>query len=83
VASDRARLAANLFAVAEPDRETVALAASGRAEASPLGGGLGQSARTSQSVPLLGQFATGSHELLQYVGLLGQGKLAQALQVPP
>jgi transposase len=31
----------------------------------------------------LGQFATGSHDLLRYVGLLGQGKLAQALQIPP
>jgi len=31
----------------------------------------------------LGQFATGSQDLLRYVGLLGQGKLAQALQVPP
>jgi DDE superfamily endonuclease len=31
----------------------------------------------------LGQFATGSHALLHYVGLSGQGKLAQALQVPP
>lgn len=31
----------------------------------------------------LGQFATGSHELLHYVGLSGQGKLAQALRVPP
>jgi transposase len=31
----------------------------------------------------LGQFATGSHALLRYVGLSGQGKLAQALQVPP
>jgi transposase len=31
----------------------------------------------------LGQFAAGSHELLRYVGLSGQGKLAQALQVPP
>jgi len=31
----------------------------------------------------LGQFAGGSHDLLRYVGLLGKGKLAQALQVPP
>jgi hypothetical protein len=31
----------------------------------------------------LGQFAAGSHELLRYVGLSGQGKLAQALRVPP
>jgi transposase len=31
----------------------------------------------------LGQFATGPQDLLRYVGLLGQGKLAQALQVPP
>jgi hypothetical protein len=31
----------------------------------------------------LGQFADGSHDLLRYVGLLGQGKLAQALRVPP
>lgn len=31
----------------------------------------------------LGQFATGSHALLQYVGLLGKGKLAQALRSPP
>jgi transposase len=31
----------------------------------------------------LGQFATGSQELLRYVGLLGKGKLAQALRVPP
>jgi hypothetical protein len=31
----------------------------------------------------LGQFATGSHTLLHYVGLTGQGKLAQALRVPP
>jgi len=31
----------------------------------------------------LGQFATGSHDLLHYVGLLGQGKLAQALRIPP
>jgi transposase len=31
----------------------------------------------------LGQFATGSQDLLRYVGLKGQGKLAQALQVPP
>jgi hypothetical protein len=31
----------------------------------------------------LGQFAMGSHALLHYVGLSGQGKLAQALQVPP
>ena len=31
----------------------------------------------------LGQFATGSHALLRYVGLLGQGKLAQALRSPP
>jgi hypothetical protein len=30
----------------------------------------------------LGQFAAGSHDLLRYVGLLGQGKLAQALRVP-
>ena len=30
----------------------------------------------------LGQFATGSQDLLRYVGLLGEGKLAQALQVP-
>ena len=31
----------------------------------------------------LGQFAAGSHALLRYVGLLGQGKLAQALRIPP
>jgi transposase len=31
----------------------------------------------------LGQFAMGSHALLHYVGLLGQGRLAQALRVPP
>jgi transposase len=31
----------------------------------------------------LGQFATGSQDLLRDVGLLGKGKLAQALQVPP
>jgi transposase len=31
----------------------------------------------------LGQFASGSQELLRYVGLLGKGKLAQALRVPP
>jgi transposase len=31
----------------------------------------------------LGQFATGSQDLLRYVGLLGKGKLAQALQIPP
>jgi transposase len=31
----------------------------------------------------LGQFATGSDALLRYVGLLGQGKLAQALRIPP
>jgi len=31
----------------------------------------------------LGQFAEGSHDLLRYVGLLGKGKLAQALRVPP
>jgi hypothetical protein len=31
----------------------------------------------------LGQFATGSQALLHYVGLAGQGKLAQALRVPP
>jgi DDE superfamily endonuclease len=36
--------------------------------------------RVNQS---LGQFATGSQELLRYVGLLGEGKLAQALRVPP
>jgi transposase len=31
----------------------------------------------------LGQFATGSQALLHYVGLSGQGKLAQALRIPP
>ncbi len=31
----------------------------------------------------LGQFAAGSQALLRYVGLLGKGKLAQALRVPP
>ena len=31
----------------------------------------------------LGQFATGSHALLRYVGLLGEGKLARALRAPP
>jgi hypothetical protein len=31
----------------------------------------------------LGQFAGGSHDSLRYVGLLGKGKLAQALRVPP
>jgi hypothetical protein len=31
----------------------------------------------------LGQFATGSQDLLRYVGLLGKGKLAQALRIPP
>jgi transposase len=31
----------------------------------------------------LGQFAAGSQDLLRYVGLLGEGKLAQALRVPP
>jgi transposase len=31
----------------------------------------------------LSQFATGSHDLLRYVGLLGKGKLAQALRSPP
>jgi transposase len=30
----------------------------------------------------LSQFAAGSHDLLRYVGLLGKGKLAQALQTP-
>jgi hypothetical protein len=30
----------------------------------------------------LDQFATGSHDLLRYVGLLGDGRLAQALRVP-
>jgi hypothetical protein len=30
----------------------------------------------------LDQFAVGSHALLRYVGLLGQGKLAQALRIP-
>lgn len=31
----------------------------------------------------LSQFARGSQDLLRYVGLLGKGKLAQALRVPP
>jgi transposase len=31
----------------------------------------------------LAQFAAGSHALLRYVGLSGDGKLARALQVPP
>lgn len=31
----------------------------------------------------LGQFASGSHALLRYVGLLGEGKLAKALRSPP
>ena len=31
----------------------------------------------------LGQFAAGSHALLRYVGLLGEGKLAQVLRIPP
>jgi transposase len=31
----------------------------------------------------LGQFAAGSGALLRYVGLAGQGKLAQALRIPP
>jgi transposase len=31
----------------------------------------------------LGQFAAGSQDLLRYVGLLGKGRLAQALRVPP
>jgi transposase len=31
----------------------------------------------------LDQFATGSHELLRYVGLSGEGKLARALRSPP
>ena len=29
----------------------------------------------------LDQFATGSHDLLRYVGLLGDGRFAQALRV--
>jgi hypothetical protein len=36
--------------------------------------------RVNQS---LGQFAGGSQALLRYVGLLGKGRLAQALRVPP
>jgi transposase len=31
----------------------------------------------------LDQFATGSHALLHYVGLVGQGKMAQAMRSPP
>ena len=31
----------------------------------------------------LGQFAAGSHALLRYVGLSGEGKLAHALRIPP
>ena len=31
----------------------------------------------------LGQFGAGSEDLLRYVGLLGEGKLAQALRRPP
>ena len=31
----------------------------------------------------LDQFATGSHALLHYVGLLGEGKLAQAMRSGP
>jgi DDE superfamily endonuclease len=31
----------------------------------------------------LGRFAAGSHDPLRYVGLLGKGKLAQALRLPP
>ena len=31
----------------------------------------------------LGQFAAGSQDLLRYVGLKGEEKLAQAIQVPP
>ena len=49
--ADRAGLVADLRALAEPDREAVALAASGRAEAAPSGGGLAGAAGPGQSVP--------------------------------
>ncbi len=47
-----------------------------------LAGGLAGRLR-SRVNQFLGQFAVGSHDLLRYVGLLGRGKLAQALSVPP
>src|SRR3954467_6876884 len=51
MAADRAGVAADVRAVAEPDREAVAVAASGRAEIAPPGGRLAGAAGPGQSVP--------------------------------
>src|SRR5262249_46267122 len=51
MAADRAGLAADVRAMAQPDREAVAMAAPGRAEVAPPGGGLVGPARAGQSVP--------------------------------
>src|SRR5215472_6794809 len=51
LAADRAGVAADVRAVAQPDREAVAVAAAGRAEVAPPGGRLGGPAAPGQPVP--------------------------------
>src|SRR5262249_3766224 len=59
VAADRAGVAADVRAVAQPDREAVAVAAAGRAEAASPGGGLARPARPGGliSEPNRGRFS--------------------------
>src|SRR6478735_7267308 len=65
-------MAADLFPVAQPDREVVALAPSGRAEVAPPGGRLAEPAGPGQPVP--GPIRHGIARVALLCGTLGPGK---------
>src|SRR3954469_15970740 len=72
MAADRAGVAADVRAVAQPDREAVAVAPSGRAEVAPPGGGLAGAAGPGQSVP--GPIRRGVARFAPLCGAAGQGE---------
>src|SRR5215470_9521219 len=81
VAADRAGLVAYVCAVAQPDREAVAVAAAGRAEAAPPGGGLAEPARPGESIPepVRHRFS----RLAPLRGAVGRGEAGSGPSGPP
>lgn len=79
-AEDRAGVVADLRAVAETDREVVRWLRQDQLYVHRLAHDWKMLRQRVNA--FLDQFAGGSHALLRYVGLAGEGKLAQALQRP-
>src|SRR5512135_3455202 len=77
MAADRAGVVADVCAVAQPDREAVALAASGCAEDAPPGGGLAAVAGPGASI--LGPVCHGLTRTAPLCGAVGRGKTGPSL----